>query len=232
MAWLTCDSRDHLGHFFEPHMRNEHNLQNIPLQFRITKMFVFKGRLGGFFLHLSRQPVLFFTPPMGNFFSFQCCNDCCILSSYLAFQGRTWLCFFSSLVSIEGFYQFTWKLSLLGLSKPISSSFYSQGKVLQTPEHPGGLPWTHKFISIFPALGSAKLDALSPAFLSSFLQKLDTGSFLRLRNGNREHVIGLTTKSCSRSLSVCDCTLFLLLSHSHPSTRKLYLGGPLHCDMV
>lgn len=53
---------------------------------------------------------LFLTPPMGNFFL---PVELMTAVSYPEFQDRAWLYFLSSLVSTEGFYQFTQKLSLL-----------------------------------------------------------------------------------------------------------------------
>lgn len=144
---------------------------------------------------------LFFSPPMGNFFPSSVVNDCCILSSYPAFQDRAWLYFLSSLVRIVGFYQFTQKLALQAKQAHLPQ-FLLTGQSAADSWSSWWPPLDAQVYQHFLALGGAKLDALSPGFLSSFLQKLHTGSFLRLKNGNMEHVTGLSTKVIPRSLSV------------------------------
>lgn len=140
---------------------------------------------------------LFFIAPMGNFLPSSVVNDCCILSSYPAFQDRAWLCFLGSLVSIEGFYQSAQKLSLLWAEQAHLPQLPLTGQVLQTPEHPGGLSWTHKFFSIFLALEGA--GCTIPSF--PFWFSAETWHWIIPQTKEWKHR-GLSTKSCSRKF-VC-----------------------------
>lgn len=51
IAWLTCGSRvgHRPGHSFEPHMKNEQALQNIPLQLQNHRSVCVEGEVGCFF---------------------------------------------------------------------------------------------------------------------------------------------------------------------------------------
>lgn len=132
---------------------------------------------------------------MGNSFPSSVANDCCIVSSYCAFQDRAWLYFLSSLEVLKTFINLPGSCLFSRLRKPISPSFYSQGKVLQTPEHLGGplasfLHWGVQNWMHYPQL----------SFLV-FFRNL-TLDHSRVKNGNTEHVTGLSTNSCSKK-SVC-----------------------------